>query len=174
MILKAAITPPVILVNAGCKRIAYLSTSNALSINNKRMEGYQQALEDSGIAKNSNDIVSCTSDTDGNYKIILELLRKKNRPDGLIASVEKLTTPVYLACNHLGLSIPDDIKFISFTNLHAALILTPTLTTITQPAFEMGKAAADVLFKSLEKANYNLEKEIRIIPSVLNIRNSAT
>lgn len=162
------------LVNAGCKRIAYLSTSTALSINNKRRDGYQQALEDNGITKNNNDIISCTSDSDGNYKIILDLLKKKNKPDGLIASVEKLTTPVYLACNHLGLSIPRDIKIISFTNLHAALILTPTLTTVTQPAFEMGKAAADVLFKSLEKTNYNLEKEIKIIPSVLNIRNSAT
>jgi LacI family transcriptional regulator len=162
------------LINSGCKRIAYLSTSSALSINNKRMEGYKQALEDNGTGKNRNDIISCTSDNEGNYKIILDLLKKKNRPDGLIASVEKFTTPVYLACKELGLSIPGDIKIISFTNLEAALILTPALTTVTQPAFEMGKAAAAVLFKSLEKANYNLEKEIRIIPSVLTIRNSAT
>ena len=162
------------LLDSGCKRIAYLSTSSALSINNKRMEGYKKALEDHGTGKNYNNIISCTSDNDGNYKIILELLKKKNKPDGLIASVEKFTTPVYLACKDLGLSIPGDIKIISFTNLEAALILTPALTTVTQPAFEMGKAAAAVLFKSLEKANYNLEKEIRIIPSVLTIRNSAT
>ncbi len=104
--------------------------------------------------------------------MIRELLKKENRPDGLIASVEKLTTPIYLACKDLGLSIPNDIKVISFTNLQAALILTPTLTTVTQPAFEMGKAAADVLFKSLEKSNFNLKKEITVIPSVLHVRNS--
>jgi LacI family transcriptional regulator len=62
---------------------------------------------------------------------------------------------------------------ITFTNLQAALILKPTLTTVTQPAFEMGKAAATVLFRSLEKRNYNLKKEISVIPSVLNIRDSA-
>lgn len=162
------------LLDSGCKRIAYLSTSTALSINNKRMDGYKQALEDHGIKKKNHNIVSCTSDNEGNYKIILDLLKQKSKPDGLIASVEKLTTPVYLACNHLSLSIPGDIKIISFTNLQAALILTPTLTTVTQPAFEMGKAAAAVLFKSLEKTNYTLDKEVTIIPSVLNIRNSAT
>ena len=92
----------------------------------------------------------------------------------MIASVEKLTTPIYLACADLELSIPEKVKVISFTNLQAALILTPTLTTVTQPAFEMGKAAATVLFRSLEKVNYNLKKEITIIPSILNLRNSAT
>lgn len=162
------------LIRAGCKKISYLSTSSALSINNKRMEGYRQALADNGIKKNVEDIVSCDSNSEGNYKIIHDLLKNKNRPDGLIASVEKLTTPVYLACEHLGLTIPGDLKVISFTNLQAALILTPTLTTVTQPAFEMGKTAATVLFQSLEKRNYNLKKEITIIPSVLTIRNSAT
>lgn len=162
------------LIKAGCKKITYLSTSSALSINNKRMEGYIQALADNELNKTSENIVSCTSDSIGNYKIIYDLLKKKNRPDGLIASVEKLTTPVYLVCDHLDLSIPGDVKVISFTNLQAALILTPTLTTVTQPAFEMGKTAATVLFKSLEKRNYHLNKEITVIPSVLTIRDSAT
>ena len=92
----------------------------------------------------------------------------------MIASVEKLITPIYLACEDLKLSIPEKIKVVSFTNLQAATILIPSLTTVTQPAFEMGKAATIVLFKSLEKRNYNLKKEITIIPSVLTIRNSAT
>ena len=160
------------LLNTGCKRIAFLSTSGNLSINSKRMEGYRQALSDSGIKKVADRIVSCNSDNDGNYNIIRGLLRKKDRPDGLIASVEKLTTPIYLACRDLDLTIPNKIKVVSFTNLHAALILTPTLTTVTQPAFEMGNAAATILFKSLEKKNYNLKKEITIIPSILNIRKS--
>jgi LacI family transcriptional regulator len=161
------------LLKAGCKKIVYLSTSAALSINNKRSEGYIQALADNGI-KNTSRIISCTSDNEGNYQIIRDLLKKKDRPDGLIASVEKLTTPIYLACEDLKLSIPREIKVVSFTNLPAAMILTPTLTTVTQPAFEMGKAAAAVLFKSLEKRSYNLKKELTIIPSVLTIRNSAT
>jgi LacI family transcriptional regulator len=160
------------LLQKGCRKISYLYTSANLSINNKRMEGYKKALTDNNINTDPANIVLCNSNTEETYSRINKILRKKNRPDGIIASVEKLTTPVYLACNELRLSIPDKIRVISFTNLPAALILSPTLTTITQPAFEMGKMAASVLFKALEKTNYNLKKEIVVIPSVLNIRQS--
>ena len=160
------------LIKTGCTKIVYLSTSPALSITNKRMEGYKKALAENGIKNTDAGIVLCYSDNEGNYKIIRDLLKKKNRPDGFIASVEKLTTPIYLACKDLKLAIPGKIKVVTFTNLQAALILNPTLTTVTQPAFEMGKTAATVLFKSLEKNNYNLKKEITVIPSVLNIRDS--
>jgi len=160
------------LIKTGCRKIVYLSTSSALSITNKRMEGYKKALIENGIKNTDTGIVLCYSDNEGNYKIIRDLLKKKNRPDGFIASVEKLTTPIYLACKDLKLAIPGKVKVVTFTNLQAALILNPTLTTVTQPAFEMGKTAAIVLFKSLEKRNYNLKKEIIIIPSVLNIRDS--
>lgn len=160
------------LIKAGCRKIVYLSTSSALSITNKRMEGYKKALTENGVKNADAGIVLCYSNSEGNYKIILDLLKKKNRPDGFIASVEKLTTPIYLACKDLKLAIPGKIKVVTFTNLQAALILSPTLTTVTQPAFEMGKTAATVLFKSLEKRNYNLKKEITVIPSVLNIRDS--
>jgi LacI family transcriptional regulator len=160
------------LAEKGCKKIAYLYTSSNLSINIKRMEGYKKALADHGIKNNPADIILCDGNTAGNYEIIKNILKKKSRPDGIIACVEKLTTPIYLVCKDLTLSIPNDIKVISFTNLQAALILSPTLTTVTQPAFEMGEMAATVLFKALEKNNYNLKKEIVIIPSVLNIRHS--
>jgi LacI family transcriptional regulator len=160
------------LIEMGCKKIAYLSTSSSLSINNKRIEGFKKALDENRIKNSDADIILCYGDREAKYKTILNLLKKKNRPDGFIASVEKLTTPIYLACRDLNFSIPQKIKVITFTNLQAALILNPTLTTVTQPAFEMGKTAATVLFKSLEKRNYNLKKEITVIPSVLNVRNS--
>jgi LacI family transcriptional regulator len=160
------------LINGGCKRIVYLSTSSSLSINSKRMEGFKKALADHKIKDDPADIILCYSNMEGNYKIILDLLKKPDRPDGIIASVEKLTTPVYLACKDLKLSIPDKVKVISFTNLQAALILSPSLTTVTQPAFEMGKSSATILFKALEKSNFNLSKESLVIPSNLIIRDS--
>ena len=162
------------LIRMGCKKVMYLSALPSLSINLKRIEGYKKALTDNAIESTDADIISCNSDAEGNYRIIRDLLDKKNKPDGLIASVEKLTTAVYLACRDLNLAIPANIKVISFTNLPTALILTPTLTTVTQPAFEMGKTAASVLFKALEKSNYNLKKETIIVPSVLNTRNSSS
>jgi LacI family transcriptional regulator len=160
------------LLEQGCKKIAYLSMSPNLSISNCRMKGYQKALADHGIKLKEEYVIACSNDAEDNYHVILDLLGKKNRPQGIIACMEQLTTPVYLACAELKLKIPGDIKVISFTNLQTALILNPPLTTITQPAFEMGKTAATVLFKSLGKANTNLKKETIVIPSILHTRSS--
>ncbi|HEV8286138.1 MAG TPA: LacI family DNA-binding transcriptional regulator [Chitinophagaceae bacterium] len=155
------------LIRKGCKKIIYLSASPALSINIKRMEGYKKAIADHAIKNTEVEIISCYGDVEANYKIIKDLLTKKNKPDGIIASVEKLTTPVYIACKDLELTIPNDLKLICFTNLQTALILDPPLTTITQPAFEMGKTAATILFKGIEKKSFDLSKERVVLPSVL-------
>ncbi len=160
------------LIASGCKKIAYLSISQTLSISNKRMKGYRQAMIDNYFASNDIYIIDCTLNEDYNNTIIKDLLKSKERPDGIIASVERLTTNVYVACRELQLIIPDDVAVISFSNLKTALILNPSLTTITQPAFDMGKAAASLLFKSLEKKNFNLDIESEVFPSVLTIRNS--
>jgi LacI family transcriptional regulator len=161
------------LIDQGCKRITFLSISDSLSISNKRLEGYVQALQDHKIKLNVKDIVQCTNDAEENYLLITKLLKQKNRPDGILASVEKLTTPVYMSCKALGLNVPKELKVVCFSNLETAAILNPSLTTITQPAFEMGKAAATILFKALGNRNFSIVKEDIIIPSTLVVRESS-
>ncbi|MES2330580.1 MAG: LacI family DNA-binding transcriptional regulator [Bacteroidota bacterium] len=159
------------LIECGCKRIALLSISNCLSISNKRFEGYEQALKDHHVAYEPINIL-CENDAVANYTFMQKIMSAPDRPDGVIATVEKLTTDIYLACKELKLTIPNDVKIVSFSNLSSASILSPSLTTVTQPAFEMGKAAAVILFKSLEKKNFTLHDESLIIPSELIIRGS--
>ena len=104
----------------------------------------------------------------------MELLQQNDKPDGIVASVEKLTTPIYMACQALALRVPQDIKLVCFSNLETAAILNPSLTTITQPAFEIGKAAATILFKALGNPNFSIVKEDVIIPSTLVVRGSTS
>jgi len=161
-----------LLLKQGCKKIAFLSISSSLSISNKRANGFHKALADKNIKTSPKDIIDCKNDESFNYSHLKKILSHKNRPDGIIASVEKLTTTVYLVCKELNLRIPGDIKIISFSNLVSAPILNPSLTTITQPAFEMGAVAASILFKALEKPGFQLKKESMVIPSVLVERDS--
>src|SRR5688500_16057194 len=135
------------------------------------MEGFKAALRETVIPKKDMQIIYCT-DNDSMYSQIKTILQSEHRPDGLIASVEKIVTPVYLACHELNISIPSDIKVIAFATLDTAPILNPALTTITQPAFEIGKAAATLLFKGIEKSSFDLKKESMVIPSVLIERQS--
>ncbi|HVV04932.1 MAG TPA: LacI family DNA-binding transcriptional regulator [Puia sp.] len=160
------------LIKAGCQRIAHLTISMSLSISHKRMKGYTDGLLRYDKPYEDNMIVHCEGSDEENYKKIRDLLASGQRPDGIFASVEKLAVQVYHACRELGLEIPGDVKIIGFSNLVTASLLSPALTTIAQPAYEMGKEAATILFRRLEK-KYILTPDDRVIlPARLEVRNS--
>lgn len=153
------------LIRQGAKKIAYLSISQNLSIGKNRRQGYSDALNDYGL--DANLIVNCSHNNDDNYKVIRHHLSSENRPDALFASIERLAITGYYVCNELELNIPTDVKIISFSNLETAPLLNPSLTCIVQPAFNIGKAAAEVLFKALEKPATELFSESLVIASQL-------
>jgi LacI family transcriptional regulator len=160
------------LIKNGCKRIAFLSISQNLSISKKRMNGYLDALKKNNIERNNNLIVSCTGDHEENKEYIRRLLKRKNRPDGIFASVEKLAIATYEVCEELKLKIPQDVKVICFSNSQTVALLNPSLTTITQPAYEMGQEAATILFRLIEKKRHHFLTEQTILNSTLMPRNS--
>jgi len=160
------------LIKAGCKRVAHLTASMNISISPRRMQGYHDALlrydqpDDPGL------VVHCGDDEEENYKMIRELLLSDKRPDGIFASVEKLAVQVYHVCRELKLNIPKDVKVISFSNLVTASLLNPSLTTIAQPAYEMGREAATMLFRRLEKKYIVVPNDRVILPARLEPRDS--
>jgi LacI family transcriptional regulator len=155
------------LLQRGCKRLSFLSVSRSLPISLNRIEGFKQAVKEAGLSKSAMSVVHCTGTEAVNLARIKKLLQEKNRPDGIVASVEKMATLVYLAAHELGINIPRELKVIAFSTLETAPILNPSLSTITQPAYEIGKAAATMLFNGIEKKNFDLSNKRVIIPSVL-------
>jgi LacI family transcriptional regulator len=155
------------LISRGCRRIAFLSTFGGLNIIRYRQEGYLQALKDHGIDVKKCPIVSCTNNESENVRILKQLLDHSELPDSIIGSVEKVTMQAYSVCHELNLSIPVDVKVVGFSHLQIASLLNPSLTTITQPAYEMGRAAATALFKTLSKKKLDVVNEQIEIPSVL-------
>lgn len=161
------------LIEQGCKRIACLAIPETLLISRKRVQGYMDALEDHGLTVDRNLIGQCDNNDDQiNYKIIHDLLEQQ-KPDGVFSSIEKLALLTYQSCISLKLNIPKDIKIISFSSLKIAPLLQPALSTITQPAFEMGKAAANILFSALEASKTDLKDDHIEMESVIVIRESS-
>ena len=160
------------LIENGCKRIAFLSISPNLSISTMRKNGYLEALHKNQLKKENDLIISCDRPDIKNSAIIRKLLKRKNRPDGIFASVEKLAVTTYEICEELALHIPKDIKVITFSNSYTAGLLNPSLTTITQPAYEMGREAAAILFKLVEKKGHHFLQENTVLNSTLIVRNS--
>ena len=159
------------LVAQGCSRIAFLAPFGSLAIISNRRNGYSQALRDNGLDTDARYDVQCT-DNDRESMMIVKDLLTTVRPDAIIGSVEKVAMQAYSACQELKLSIPYDVKIIAFSHLQIASLLNPSLTTITQPAYEMGRAAATALFKKLSKKSGEDENEVIELPSVLIKRGS--
>lgn len=172
--LQSAYKATVHLIQQGCEQIAFLAIAEGLSISHQRIEGYKQALANHGMTFDSSNIVACTHDVAENLQLLKRIMTGKDRPDGIIASVEKLAVQVYQACRERGLNIPGDIKVVGFSNLVTASFLNPSLTTVTQPAFEMGRAAATLLFKALGNKGFSLSQHIQVIPSELQVRDSTS
>jgi len=161
-----------LLIKRGCKSVAFLGMTENLSIIRDRLNGYKKAMVDNGLDINEDLIISGGIDESVIIESLSALLTSASRPIGIIGSTEKLATLVYVVCKKLSLQIPDDVRVIGFSNMGIASLLSPPLTTITQPAFEMGKAAATILFKNLEgkKADAGIVKAV--IGSLLHERGS--
>ncbi|PWK78314.1 LacI family transcriptional regulator [Mucilaginibacter oryzae] len=158
------------LVENGCKKIAYLKGIDHTPAGKNRIAGYIDALRDSDILFDDRLMIATGDEQQENPDLVKNLLLSQ-KPDGLIASIEDLALPCYYACRDLGLKIPEDVKIISFSNLKTAGILNPSLTTITQPAFEMGRTAAGILFKILNRKEVEPNQTL-VLDSELVVRES--
>ncbi|MDN3584829.1 LacI family DNA-binding transcriptional regulator [Mucilaginibacter flavus] len=159
------------LLEAGCKNISLITIKGYPSILSAREQGYREALTEKGIDVHEGNVVTCSNKYNNENVDVIAAHLTAQKPDGIIATVEHLATSTYLACNELKLNIPRDIKVVCFTNQITAPILNPPLTTILQPAFDMGKQAAQLLFDHLAGRTEDTKKEI-VLPSKLVARES--
>jgi LacI family transcriptional regulator len=162
------------LIKNDCKRIAFLSLTQHLSIESKRKAGYLEALAKHNIPIEEDLVIECTNVDEVSTGKIKKLLSASNRPQGIFTSVEKLAIQTYKVCQELNLRIPKQVQILTFSNLLTAPLLQPPLTTITQPAFDIGKKAAEILFKHLNRKRDTIPNENIVLKSILYIRHSTT
>lgn len=159
------------LIENGCKKIAFLSLSDELSISNRRKSGYLKALQKYNL-ESEQLVIECGPDNQSNDEIIRRMLRDE-KPEGVFTAIEKLAINMYEICSELKIKIPDDLKLVSFSNSPSAPLFCPSLTSIVQPAYEMGKEAASTLFRLIEKkALLGYEKKV-MLRATLSKRNSS-
>ena len=72
-----------------------------------------------------------------------------------------------------GIKIPEDIALVGFSNNPNTTLIRPRLTTVSQPAFEMGKVAAALLLKKLDASSTASSVETVVLKTELVIRESA-
>jgi LacI family transcriptional regulator len=163
------------LIDSGYKRIAHVTSSPHISITRERREGYEKALQEAGIPLDESYIKYCMHGGmlfEEIEKVMTELLALPDPPDALLCASDRLTMGCYSIIHKKGLKIPDQMAIAGFSNFNSPELFCPSLTTIRQPAFEMGKTATEMLIGLIESKRPPTEFIKKVFPTELFIRDS--
>lgn len=144
------------LIDGGCNNIGIISTKDYVSVGRLRTEGYKNALNVNHIEIQKSRILKIDDkfNSDDNIEFLEEQIYtyfEENEVDGLFA-----ITAMKVA-RQKGLTIPDDLQVIGFTDGVLSKHAFPPLTTISQHGFEMGEESAKLLIDRLENPNEDEE-----------------
>jgi len=166
------------LISKGCKRIAHIrgpkSPLNAIG----RYEGYLKALEEAGLDADPSLVKSCKLvNLEEGYEFAKILLHSPAPPDGIFAVTDQVAVGVLQAAKELGVKVPQKLKVVGFSDSLIAQVAEPALTTIHQPGYEIGEAAARMLIETIEiaeeKGEYMAVSDQFILPTYLIRRKSS-
>jgi LacI family transcriptional regulator len=164
------------LIKNGYKRIAHLSNSEYLSITKERQAGYRKALEYNKIPYDEALVAHCLHGGMIYEEVedaMTKLLKLKNKPDAIFAAADKLTTNCILYCKLKKICIPETVAVIGFSNLDLTELLSPSLSVVRQPAFEMGRIAAELLIKMIEAKRATTDFETIVLQPDIFVRDSS-
>lgn len=141
------------LIASGFTRIAQITSSPHISITRERQKGYEEALMENGFVVNHDYIRYCLhggKETSEMIQALDELLHLPQPPDALITCSDRLTIGCFSLLKARGIDIPRQMALAGFSNFHAPELFCPSLTTVVQPAFDMGRTAMHLLLQLIE------------------------
>jgi len=158
------------LIETGSRRIAFVGGPNHLDMVRRRKHGYLEALRAAKLPIDRSLVVCDKIDYDVARLKTLELLRREDRPDAILAFNDIITYAAFDAIRSLGLRIPDDVAIIGFTDGDTSAHVTPRLTVIMDQAHAQGTKACELLMGHIG-GDKKIHKEI--VPMILKIRESS-
>lgn len=161
------------LAKAGRANIAHLTSSDHLSISKERLNGYKKALEINGIAFRPELVKHCAHGGKVAEEVetaIAELMALPERPDAIFVAGDRLSIGALNALKKAQIIVPKDVILAGFSNAEVLDLFKPTLTSVKQPAYEIGIEATKLLLQLVE-AKYPVEDfETKILETKLYIR----
>lgn len=148
---EGAFTATEHLIREGRRRIVQITASPYLSITRERVRGYMAALNKYEIPVDESLIRYCSYDLADIELMMEELFSQDTPPDGILTVSDRLALGCLAVLKKRKISIPEQIAMVGFTNLKAAYLLEPALTTVVQPSLEMGQRSAELLLDLIER-----------------------
>jgi LacI family transcriptional regulator len=164
------------LIEKGYRRIAHFRGSLMPQNSIDRFLGYKKALTNHGIEYDPTLVYLCDNndDFDDGYMNAQKLLKEQNNVDAIFAITDVIAVGILKCFNEKGVKIPEDIAVFGFSDWFMASVVTPTLSSVIQPGFEMGRKATEILIEEIKNLNTNTPYSFQnvVLPTSLVIRES--
>ncbi|HPR32818.1 MAG TPA: LacI family DNA-binding transcriptional regulator [Prolixibacteraceae bacterium] len=168
---KAAYLASCHLIRRGHKRLIHLAAPQNLIIGRNRYRGFLDALNDNGIDALIPNLFPADQ-FDMGYEVLDRLIETKSLPDGIFAVNDLTALGAIKALKKAKINLPGQVGIVGFGNSDHATLIEPTLTTIDQNGYSMGKTAAKLLLKRINGGLENYQPEKHIIETRLIERES--
>ena len=174
---KAAYMATQYLINIGCKKIAHFRGPLLPQNSIDRFLGYKQALLDNNITYDSS-LVYINECSDKSFeegkKNAKQLLKDHKDVDGIFINTDLVAIGAMTLFLEKGIKIPEQINIVGFSNWFMSSVISPSLTTVDQPGFKMGKKAFKILYKEMmaKKKNKKFDYKQVVLDTELVIRDS--
>jgi LacI family transcriptional regulator len=155
-----------LLAAKGHSQIAFLGWANSTTAN-QRLLGFSMEMKQAGLSIDSSSVVSCPNEIADAHLATLMVLQRPNRPTAIVCVSDVVAVGVYRAARDLELKIPDQLAVVGFGETPFAGDLSPGLTSIRAPFFEVGVRGAELAL-GVDGANQRVE-----LPTELVVRESS-
>ncbi len=138
------------LIGLGHRRIGVISATRPITALSRRMDGYRDALSQANLPNDPDLIAFGDFSPESGYQAATDLLALQPQLTAIFAFNDRMAMGAIRCLRDAGLSVPRDIAVIGFDDIPEAALADPRLTTVRQPALQMGASAARTLFDLIE------------------------
>lgn len=161
------------LIEQGAKKIAHIGGPLNLNIYKNRRAGYIQALKDAGLEVDESIIIHNSLRLNEGTEAILKLIKSGLSIDAIFCANDTTALSTIIFLKKIGVKVPDDIAVMGFSNEPFSEFVTPSISTVKQPGFLMGRKAAELIIGQINEKDSPTEFETITMPTELIIRESS-
>lgn len=156
------------------RRIAMISGTRDSQSSRDRIKSYRDFVEAKSLKLPGEYLQSGDYDWHSGYTSAVNLLNMKKLPTAIFAANDLMAIGAMKAISERGLHIPDDISVIGYDDIDMASLMTPALTTVKQPKYEMGQCSVNILIDLIEnnKSKKDYEPSVQLIKTQIIERQS--
>lgn len=159
------------LIDQEYQRIAHLAGPQNLMTYRYRKNGYIEALRKNDIPFDESLVIVNSLTSEEGISAVEQLMTLENPPDAIFCGNDTTALSSMIYLRDKGIRIPQDIGIVGFSNEPFSKVVSPSITTIAQPGFEMGQKAAELLIRQIETKERTYETIV--LPTELIIRESS-